>query len=88
MGGGGLGREPFYTARCPETRCFATADRNLKKHEDFDAIFFHQRSLDWDDIPDRWMNTFYTKDINWDVIQHFKIKSYAFKDVSTSEMCR
>ena len=50
----GFGREPFYKARCPETRCFATADRNLKKHEDFDAIFFHQRSLDWNDIPDRW----------------------------------
>jgi len=49
----GFGREPFYTARCPETRCFTTANRNLKKHEDFDAIFFHQRSLDWKDIPDR-----------------------------------
>jgi len=49
----GFGREPFYTARCPETRCFTTADRTLKKHEDFDAIFFHQRSLDWKDIPDR-----------------------------------
>ena len=49
----GFGREPFYNARCPETRCFTTANRNLKKHEDFDAIFFHQRSLDWKDIPDR-----------------------------------
>merc|ERR1712156_226473 len=37
----GFGREPFYNARCPETRCFTTANRNLKKHED------------WKDIPDR-----------------------------------
>jgi len=49
----GFGRQPFYSSLCPETRCFATADRDLKKHEDFDAVFFHQRSLDWKDIPDR-----------------------------------
>ena len=49
----GFGREPFYQALCPETRCFATADRKLKKEEDFDAILFHQRSLDWKDIPAR-----------------------------------
>ena len=49
----GFGRQPFYDNLCPETRCFATDDRNLKLAEDFDAIFFHQRSLDFKDIPDQ-----------------------------------
>ena len=51
----------------PDNKDSQNVEVLMKKHEDFDAIFFHQRSLDWDDIPDRWMNTFYTKDITWDV---------------------
>ena len=49
----GFGRQPFYDNLCPETRCFATDDRNLKPAEKFDAVFFHQRSLDFKDIPDK-----------------------------------
>ena len=49
----GFGRQPFYDNLCPETRCFATDDRNLKQAEEFDAVFFHQRSLDFKDIPDK-----------------------------------
>eukprot|EP00090_Calanus_glacialis_P008606 TRINITY_DN16947_c0_g1_i5.p1 TRINITY_DN16947_c0_g1~~TRINITY_DN16947_c0_g1_i5.p1 ORF type:complete len:435 (-),score=116.30 TRINITY_DN16947_c0_g1_i5:147-1451(-) len=49
----GFGRQPFYDNLCPETRCFATDDRNLKPAEEFDAVFFHQRSLDFKDIPDK-----------------------------------
>ncbi|XP_023320067.1 alpha-(1,3)-fucosyltransferase C [Eurytemora carolleeae] len=49
----GFGREPFYSSLCPETRCVTTQDRSLKNLEDFDAIVFHQRSLDWTDIPER-----------------------------------
>ena len=49
--------ELFSSQLCPrclgiKLRCFATDDRNLMKHEDFDAILFHQRSLDFTDIPD------------------------------------
>ena len=49
----GFGRQPFYDNLCPETRCFTTEDRNLKPVEEFDAVFFHQRSLDFSDIPDK-----------------------------------
>ena len=49
----GFGRQPFYDNLCPETRCVTTEDRNLKPVEEFDAVFFHQRSLDFSDIPDK-----------------------------------
>lgn len=49
----GLGREPFYTHRCPETRCVTTDDRGSRPLEDFAAIIFHERSLSWSDIPNR-----------------------------------
>ena len=47
----GFGREPFYNNLCEETRCFATDNRSLKAVEEFDAVFFHQRSLDFHDVP-------------------------------------
>jgi len=49
----GFGREPFYTNLCPETRCVTTANRSAMPHEQFSAILFHQRSLNWDDVPDK-----------------------------------
>ena len=47
----GFGREPFYDNLCEETRCYATDNRDLKPVEEFDAVFFHQRSLDFHDVP-------------------------------------
>ena len=48
----GFGREPFYKYKCPDTRCYSTSNRTyLKNIEDFDAILFHQRSFDFDDLP-------------------------------------
>ena len=48
----GFGREPFYKYQCPETRCFSTSNRSyLKNVDDFDAILFHQRSFEFDDLP-------------------------------------
>lgn len=50
----GVGREPFYQYRCPETRCYATSNRSyLKNVEDFDAILLHQRSFDFNDLPEK-----------------------------------
>ena len=49
----GFGRQPFYDNKCPETRCFATDNRSMLPVEKFDAIFFHQRSLDFNDIPEK-----------------------------------
>ena len=47
----GFGRQPFYDNLCPETRCFATDNRTLMPEDKFDAVFFHQRSLDFKDVP-------------------------------------
>jgi len=49
----GFGRQPFYDNKCPETRCLATDNRSMFPVEKFDAIFFHQRSLDFNDIPEK-----------------------------------
>ena len=41
-----FGSEKFLEAGCPEARCYLTDDRNmLDSVTDFDAIVFHQRSL-------------------------------------------
>ena len=47
----GFGRQPFYDNLCPETRCFATDNRDMIPVDQFDAVFFHQRSLDFNDLP-------------------------------------
>jgi len=48
----GFGQEPFYKYKCPETRCYSTSNRSyLNNVEDFDAILFHQRSFDFNDLP-------------------------------------
>ena len=48
----GHGRDPFFKYRCPETRCYATADRDyLDSVDKYDAILFHQRSFDFKDLP-------------------------------------
>ena len=48
----GHGREPFYKFQCPETRCYATANRSyLKSVDEYDAILIHQRGIEWNDMP-------------------------------------
>ncbi len=48
----GHGREPFFKWGCPETRCFATANRSYLPSVDmFDALLIHQRGIQWDDMP-------------------------------------
>ena len=48
----GPGRDPFFKYLCPETRCFATSDRNyLDSVDKFDTVLFHQRSFDFADLP-------------------------------------
>ncbi len=48
----GFGNEPFYEYRCPETRCYATANRSyLKSVADFDAVVIHQRGIERNDMP-------------------------------------
>ena len=49
----GFGRQPFFDNLCPETRCSATDNRTLMPVDKFDAVFFHQRSLDFNDIPEK-----------------------------------
>ena len=49
----GFGRDTFYRHKCPETRCYSTSNRTyLKDVGDFDAILFHQRSFDFEDLPE------------------------------------
>ena len=47
------GQKPFLEYNCPVSNCFATDDRNYfgDKASKFDAILFHQRSLEKDDLP-------------------------------------
>jgi len=40
----GVGRDVFRQAGCPVWQCSSTNDRQAFKHEEFDAIVFHQRS--------------------------------------------
>ena len=48
----GFGRDPFYKYKCPDTRCYSTSNRSyLSNIEDYDAILFHQRSFDFNDLP-------------------------------------
>ena len=50
----GFGQEPFYKYNCPETRCYSTQNRTyLQNVDDFDAILFHQRSFDFNDLPEK-----------------------------------
>ena len=50
----GHGREPFYKYKCPETRCFATANRSyFDDIGKFDALLIHQRGIDWNDMPQK-----------------------------------
>ncbi len=46
-----LTQTPFIEAKCPRNDCFATNNRSYMAHEDFDAILFHQRPMDHNDIP-------------------------------------
>ena len=49
----GFGQEPFYKYNCPETRCYSTQNRTyLQNVDDFDAILFHQRPSDLNDLPE------------------------------------
>lgn len=48
----GHGREPFYEFKCPETRCYATANRSyFADVTKFDALLIHQRGIQWNDMP-------------------------------------
>lgn len=50
----GFGREPFFRYKCPDTRCYATANRShLKSVDLFDAVVIHQRGIDWKDMPEK-----------------------------------
>ena len=46
------GQEPYFKFQCKYTNCFVTNDRNyLSSVDQYDAILFHQRSLDKNDLP-------------------------------------
>ncbi len=46
-------QDPFIEAKCEYSDCFATNNRSLLPHQDFDAILFHQRPLDKNDLPEK-----------------------------------
>jgi len=47
-----FGEEKFRSAGCPESRCFLTSDRKyLGSVSEFDAIIFHQRSIQLRNTP-------------------------------------
>ena len=60
----GFGRDNFYKYKCPDTRCYSTSNRSyLNKIEDFDAILFHQRSFDFQDLPKK--RSLHQRYIHW-----------------------
>ena len=43
---------PFYKYKCPETRCYVTANRSyFDDVSKFDALIIHQRGIKWNDMP-------------------------------------
>ena len=49
----GFGDGGFTELNCPIARCWTTDDRNSMAMEDFDAIVFHLRTVQMDDLPQR-----------------------------------
>jgi hypothetical protein len=46
------GQKPYETFQCIYKNCYATNNRShLESVDQFDAILFHQRSLDSNDLP-------------------------------------
>ena len=46
------GQNPYFEFECPVKNCYVTNNRSfLPSVDQFDAILFHQRSLNKDDLP-------------------------------------
>jgi len=54
LGENWISRNTFSTLKCPETKCFITNKRNFFFETTlFDALIFHERNLNPNDLPDK-----------------------------------